>query len=234
MTTAIELVPDPLQASTVRSIRISPWRDPVVDPLGFDPRRWYVEHFWLAVLGPTTTWLMRRFVSLLESSPDGYELDAQEMARSLGLGGREGRHAPFLRAVERCVSFGLARRQGPSALAVRRRIPPLPRRHLLRLPPSVQQLHEEWELLQCAAPALEHQRRRSRMLALDLFEIGEGPESVEMRLVRWRVHPALAYEASQWAEALCRRALAVEPAPSRHRAGPSGLRLVHPAPTVRS
>lgn len=226
MTSAIRLLPaahhEPAQHEPAqRSMRISPWHDPVVDPLGFDPRTWYVEHFWLGVIGPTSTWLMRRLVALMDSRPDGFDLDLEEVARSLGLGARAGRHSPFLRAVDRCVTFGLARRDSPDALLVRRRIPPLPRRHLLRLPPAVQQLHDEWERLQCSARMLAEERRRSRMLALDLFDIGEDPEFVEVRLVRWRVHPALAHEASQWAAALCRRARDGGGAPLRLRAGPA-------------
>ena len=41
-------------------ILIRPWPDPVIDRLGHDPRSPYVEQFWLGVLGPSTTWLMRR------------------------------------------------------------------------------------------------------------------------------------------------------------------------------
>lgn len=38
---------------TVRTetIRISPWVDPVIDTLGFDPRSFYCEKFWLPTLG---------------------------------------------------------------------------------------------------------------------------------------------------------------------------------------
>jgi hypothetical protein len=30
------------------------WTDPVIDTLGHDPRSWYVEQFWLGIIGPTT------------------------------------------------------------------------------------------------------------------------------------------------------------------------------------
>jgi hypothetical protein len=54
---------------------VLPWADPVIDPIGHDPRSRYVELFWLGVLGPTATLLLRRLADGLESYPDGFELD---------------------------------------------------------------------------------------------------------------------------------------------------------------
>jgi len=79
------------------TLTITPWADPVIDTLGHDPRSPYVEQFWLAILGPSTTWLLRRLAAGLEASPAGFELDLDETARSLGLGTRGGRNAPFMR-----------------------------------------------------------------------------------------------------------------------------------------
>ena len=36
------------------TVTITPWPDPVIDTLGFDPRSSYVETFWLPTLGPTS------------------------------------------------------------------------------------------------------------------------------------------------------------------------------------
>src|SRR5215831_455490 len=57
------------------SLTIKPWPDAVIDTVGLDPRSAYVETFWLGVLGPSTTWLLRRLVNGLEASPSGYDLD---------------------------------------------------------------------------------------------------------------------------------------------------------------
>ena len=57
------------------SVHVTPWHDPVVDRRGHDPRSVYVEQFWLGVLGPTATWLLRRLVAGFDHQPDGYELD---------------------------------------------------------------------------------------------------------------------------------------------------------------
>src|SRR5919205_3341269 len=127
MTTLLADVTSPeLETMTVR-----PWPDPVIDALGHDPRSQYVERFWLGVLGPSTTWLMRLLAAGFDASPAGFDVDLAEAAAVLGLGSRGGRHSPFMRALGRCCRFDLAESRGEAALAVRRKIPPLNRRQLL-------------------------------------------------------------------------------------------------------
>jgi hypothetical protein len=181
------------------TLRVVPWPDAVIDTLGHDPRSWYVEQFWLPVIGPTSTWLLRRLVAGLDGAPDGFDLDLDDTARALGLGGRSGRHSPFQRAVGRCITFGHGRHQGPGTLGVRRRLPPLPLRHLQRLPTSLQQLHAQWSDMHRRTPTAEESRQRARRLALWLLEIEEDPPIVEIQLMRRGVHPALAHESAAWA-----------------------------------
>ena len=83
-------------------MRVVPWVDPVVDALGFDPRSDYVELFWLGVIGPSTTWLMRRLAAGLDRSPEGFTLDLIDTAQALGIGGHGGlgsRNSPFARTL---------------------------------------------------------------------------------------------------------------------------------------
>ncbi len=122
-------------------LRIEPLRDPVVDGIGYDPRSAYVETFWLPVLGPSTTWMLRRFASHLAVAPGGVDLPVDDLARCLGIGERTGPNAPFARTVKRCVDFQMAEWR-EEALAVRLRLPPLAQRHLRRLPESLQREHE--------------------------------------------------------------------------------------------
>jgi hypothetical protein len=190
------------------SLRVKPWPDEVIDALGFDPRSPYVETYWLGILGPSTTWLLRRLVAGLEDAPDGYDLSLAETARQLGIGDRGGRHSPFMRAVVRTVQFDLAQMEGTDTLAVHRRVPPLSRRQVQRLSPPLQASHERWQEQQLHAPNGEQQRRRSRLLALSLVELGEDLESAERHLLRWHYHPALARDAASWAWARHRSALA--------------------------
>ncbi|HEY5888143.1 MAG TPA: hypothetical protein VIT24_10480, partial [Acidimicrobiales bacterium] len=86
---------------------LRPWVDTVIDRVGHDPRSRYVEQFWLGILGPSTTWLLRLVAHRLDREPDGFDLDVGDTARCLGLGSPEGRHSPIHRAVERTVRFGL-------------------------------------------------------------------------------------------------------------------------------
>jgi hypothetical protein len=190
------------------ALEIRPWPDPVIDSLGHDPRSHYVETYWLSILGPSTTWLMRRLARGLEASPAGFTLSLDNTARALGLAATESRHSPFARALTRCVQFDLAQDRGDGVLAVRRKVPPLSRRQIVRLPDDLQKAHEEWQAGQLQSPSVESQRRRARQLALSLLELGEDLETSERQLMRWRFHPAMAHEAAAWAWDRHRRAIA--------------------------
>lgn len=122
---------------------IRPWPDPIVDERGHDPRSAYVERYWLGVIGPTATWIMRRFADELDRSPAGFTADLEHMASSMGLSYTKGNHSPFGKALHRCVMFGLAHTTD-DGWAVRRRLPSVARRHLVRLPDDVQAAHEDW------------------------------------------------------------------------------------------
>ena len=197
--------------SEVLSVR--PWPDQMIDQLGFDPRSAYVERFWLSVVGPSTTWLLRRIAAAFDANPNGFELPLGETARALGLGDRAGRHSPFLRTVNRMIQFELACAAGPSELAVRRRLPPLSRRHIVRLSPALQEAHERWQSEQLRESPGAARRRRAQHLALSLFELGEELDSVERQLLRWHYQPQVASEAASWAAERHRCALAAS-APS--------------------
>lgn len=104
-----------------------------------------------------------------------------------------------MRALTRLVQFDLAQVHGAEALAVRRRVPPLTRRQVARLPDSLQAQHHAWQRAQLQAPPEESQRERCRHLALTLLDMGEDLEAVERQLLRWRFHPALAHQSATWA-----------------------------------
>ncbi len=137
------------------------WHDPVLDNLGHDPRSPYVEQFWLAVLGPSCLFLIRRLAARLERDPDGFELDPLEWARELGLGMKGGKHGPFWRAVERTCRFQVAQRNG-ELLVVRRRMAPLTARQVKRLPAGLRNAHQVW---------LDGQRRRPQRRSLTTWSV---------------------------------------------------------------
>lgn len=184
------------------SLTVRPWVDPIVDDIGHDPRSPYVERFWLAILGPSTTFLLRYLVERLDSAPDGFELDLAECAASLGLGRLRAAGAAFPRTVARSCQFGAVRLPGGPVLEVRRRLPPLSARQLRRLPPTGQAAHARW-VAEAAAAVPEHDLRdQARRLALSIVELGEDREATERQLRRWRFHPTLAGEAASWAATL--------------------------------
>ena len=176
------------------AMRVVAWADPVADPHGVHPCSRYVELYWLGIIGPCTTWLLRRLSYGLEVHPDGFDLDLAETARSLGLGERMGKNSPFRRALQRLCTFELARSHGPAGLAVRTRIPPLPLRHLSRLPESLQTSHRRW-LAEQRLPEPEQMRRRAARLAAGLAASGRDRGEIEVQLGKWHFHPAVAFQA---------------------------------------
>ncbi len=179
-------------------LTIRPWPDEVIDALGHDPRSAYVERFWLGVLGPSAIWLLRRLAAGLDVSPAGFDLPLSDTAQAIGIGG-SGRSSSFARTLARVCQFDLARIELPSTVAVRRKLPPLARRHLARLPESLQEEHRAWQEADLRVPELEKQRRRARKLAMSLIALGEDIDGSERQLLRWRYHPAISREAALWA-----------------------------------
>lgn len=192
----------PLDSISVRS-----WHDHVIDAVGHHPCSAYVENFWLGVLGPSTTFLLRHLVTTLEATPDGFDLPLEITARRLGLGDKGGRNSPFMRSLARLVQFELAELEDERTLAVRLRVPPLNRRQVMRLPSTMQEAHLRWQERQLETPPLELLRRRSRQLALSYLETGLEIEETERHLLRLGYHPSLAFESTRWATERHERAL---------------------------
>lgn len=207
MPPTIRSLPTSVAGATVRSstndpaaatLRVEAWNDPIVECIGFDPLSSYVELFWLPVLGPSATFLYRRLAWGILDQPDGFDLDAEDLACSLGLGGSGGKHSPFHRAILRCGRYGLVRHRSNDILAVRRRVAPLSDHHLQRLPPALRRRHRQWQNDRHSS-VVETIRHRARQLALDLMAAEPDPAVVERLLLRWGIHPALAYEVAGWA-----------------------------------
>ncbi|HYI61167.1 MAG TPA: hypothetical protein VEW93_05120 [Acidimicrobiales bacterium] len=184
------------------SLPVVAWPDPVVEALGHDPRSTYVERFWLAVLGPSTTWLVRHIAHRFEAAPGGFTLELDAVAGALGLGHSKGRHSPLVRALHRSCQFGVARVTPAGELAARRVLPPLTRHQVERLPDVVRAEHDAWRAVERDAATLDAQHRRARRIALALAELGEDVAATEQRLQRWHIHPVVARDAAVWAHRL--------------------------------
>jgi hypothetical protein len=170
------------------TLMVVPWHDPVVEAVGYDVHSTYVELFWLNVLGPTATWLLRRLVRGLDRYPLGYELDLADTAGALGLGYVRGSTNPFVRALQRCVLFGVAQPYD-GGLAVRRRLPPVANRHLLRMPDSLRATHAEW-----TRPNASTQDERARIFVAAMTALGDEPEVIERQLLALGFAPTLVAE----------------------------------------
>ena len=181
------MLPAPLAPTLI----VMPWHDPVVEAVGYDARSAYVELFWLGILGPTSTWLLRRLVTGLDAYPEGYELDLAETANALGLSLTAGIHSPFGKALNRCIMFGVAH-ESARGIVVRRQIPPLALRQLRKLPPHLQAAHAEW--MQRRTPDTG-ELARAVELAATMIRLGDEPHQLERQLLSIGVPPREAVEA---------------------------------------
>jgi hypothetical protein len=182
-----------LTAPLAPTLIVMPWRDPVVEAVGFDARSAYVELFWLGILGPTSTWLLRRLVAGLDAYPDGYELDLAETANALGLSLTAGVHSPFVKALNRCIMFGVAHTSG-RGIAVRRQIPPLALRQLRKLPPHLQVAHADWIDRRRVD---EGRLARAVELAGAMIRVGDEPHQLERQLLSIGISPREATAAAR-------------------------------------
>jgi hypothetical protein len=140
------------------------WDDPVAG-VGFDPTGSYVETYWLPILGPSSTWALRRIAGWLAGAgPSGVWLPVDPLARSLGLGGGAARNAPGRRAIARLVDFRLAVIDYEHGLlAVRRAIPMLTERAVDRLPGHLAAQHRiDYPIGSAPTAGVDHEAERLR------------------------------------------------------------------------
>ncbi len=158
-------------------IAVTAWHDPIVDEHGHDPRSIYVEKFFLPVIGPTGSLVLRRLADTLDLHPDGIEIDLADLAQQMGLSYRPGNNSPFARALQRLVMFGLAHHTA-HGIAVRRRIPSVPQRHLNRMPVSLQAEHQALD-----TTVTLDDFSRAHTIAQAMRSTGDSPTRIERQLV---------------------------------------------------
>ncbi len=192
------------------SVMVIPWEDPVVERYGVEVHSEYVARFWLSVLGPTATWILRLMAGGLARYPFGYEQDLAELAATVGLSKSMAVNGPFGRALQRCEIFGVSRTV-PGGLAVRRKLPPLSARQVARLPEALQQAHQRWR-----QPGIDGELDKARLLAAAFRDIGDSTEAIERHLLALGLSPTTATTVA--AEADQRSARVSPPAFSAERA----------------
>jgi hypothetical protein len=180
------------------SLWVSPWVDEVTRETGHDPRSAYVERFWLGILGPSATWLLRSISYGFDTSPEGFDLAPGEMARVLGLGDRTGRHSPFLRSMSRLCQFELAHHRG-GGLVVRPMVPWIEPRVVSRMPEQLQCEHALWDVADEESSPYRAMRRRASLVAMSVVRTGGTVRDAERTLGRTGCHPSMVENLAQWA-----------------------------------
>jgi hypothetical protein len=133
--------PDPSVSTELEAIvTVRPWRDAVVERLGFPVTSPYVEGVWLPVLGPSATWALRRLGLWVEANPQGLTVDLRGLAAELGLRPNLRRSSPMVRTLGRMERFAMITWANDEILT-RTTVGPVPQRHLRRLPDRVIDLH---------------------------------------------------------------------------------------------
>ena len=188
----------PLVPSSRSVLRIEPWTDHVTAELGHDLRSPYVERFWLGVLGPSALWLARSLAYGLDGSR-GFNLDLLEVARTLGLGDRVGRHSPVQRAVERLCHFDVAYLRGGVTLVVRQHVAWLDDHRIHRLSEALRAEHRLWEEADSVSMPERATRRRAASVAHTCARNRGTADDIGRMLAGHGLRPAEAAELAAWA-----------------------------------
>jgi hypothetical protein len=104
----------------------------------------YLEVFWLPILGPAATMLLRRFQMELAMQPDGVTIDLNDVGQELGIGTAESKHAPVRRALSRLMQFGMVTRFSTGQFAVPNVVKELPTHLQPRVSEALQSLGRRW------------------------------------------------------------------------------------------
>ncbi len=180
------------------AIWVEPWSDTMIDFLGHEPKSPYVERFWLGILGPSATWLLRSISYGFDAAPTGFHLSQNETARVLGLGDRTGKYSPLQRAITRLCTFEFAYLRGET-LVVRARVPWLDSRQVARLSMPLQHEHGLWEEAEFQTSPQGANHRRAASIAMSTIRTGGSASDAVRVLVRIGTDAQLAEVMATWA-----------------------------------
>jgi hypothetical protein len=148
----------PVPTALPAELAVVAYEDALIERLGHGPDSPYIEQCWLAITGPSATWMWRRLARLAtEAQTSPVVVDTTDLMLSVGLGESLARNSIGARTVTRMTAFDLAQRAGRDGgvLAVRRALPRLSERQAQRLPLSARLYHE-----QSASATVGHSSRR--------------------------------------------------------------------------
>jgi hypothetical protein len=153
--------------------------DERVQRIGFDLTDPYVEQCWSAVVGPSSTLLLRRLPTLWITQVPA-EIGASDLSRSLGLGVGAGERSRLANTLNRLVQYRLASPSPDGAgIDVYRQVAPLSPRQLARVPEWTHDTHER--LFGTHLEQLgDHAQHRSNVASMGarLDRLQHGPPTV--------------------------------------------------------
>lgn len=157
--------------------------DDRVQRVGFDLTDPYVEQCWSAVVGPSSTLLLRRMPTMWLAQVPA-EIGASELSQSLGLGIGVGQRSRLANTLNRLVQFGLAKPAPSGAgLDLYRHVAPLSTRQVARVPQWTRDAHERLfgAHLEQIDDLAQHQANVASITArLDQIQIGTGRPATEI------------------------------------------------------
>ena len=124
-------------------LKVTAWRDPVIEAAGHRPGSPYVEGVWVPVIGPSSALGWQRLACIAASGQPEVTIDAAELAASLGLARSLGRNAPISRTIARLQAFGTLHRSADT-LGVRLALPDLPEHRVAKLCATAQLAHQRF------------------------------------------------------------------------------------------
>ncbi len=142
---------------TPPKLKVTAWRDPLIEAAGHRPGAPYIEAVWTPVIGPSSALGWQRLARIAAAAQPELMIDSAEFAASLGLGRGLGRNAQISRTIARLEAFGTLHRSDDT-LGVRLALPDVPEHQVARL---------------CATAQLGHQRFAHRYRPLG----ASGPET---------------------------------------------------------
>lgn len=121
----------------MRTVRVAPWADPVVERCGHRFDSLYVRRFYTPILGPSALLLHERLAELADRGPVSADID--QLAACVGITKANRVDA----TVRRLYRFGLARVAHNDTIEVRCHLADLPARWVAGLPATLRSDHQQ-------------------------------------------------------------------------------------------
>ncbi len=125
-------------------IKCSIWHNSYNSENSFYFRSFYLERFWLGILGPSSTWLLRMILMELEQSDNFKLMSAEELCLRMGLSANTSWNSPFSRSLRRLLDFKLAKQFGLGHIAICQYVPPLSCRQIKSLTAESLNIHRQF------------------------------------------------------------------------------------------